>query len=227
MAMSGCGGSGSESPPIRLPVAVERVFDFAQGSGGWISGQADYSAGTAPNDVVSESRALPAPFLGYGHYSAATNRSDDLLLYIKTRIGALVPGASYRVGAVVEFLTDVPSGCVGVGGAPGESVWIVVAASANEPLTVVDGSEFRLNLNRGNQSQGGPEGHVLGNIANTVVNCGSRRWETKLLSTPAISPLSVKADPSGQVWVVLGFDSGFESFSAVYYQRLMIKLTPV
>lgn len=225
--MSGCGGSGAGSTGPTPPTVVEKSFDFAQGALGWVAGSADYSANTAPNDVIAEVRSLPTPFTGTGYFHSGTNRSDDLFLYIKTPISGLVSGVSYRVTAKLEFLTDVPSGCVGVGGSPGESVWLVLAASTSEPTTVLTGSEFRVNIDRGNQSKSGASGIVLGPMANSVPNCGPRRWESKALSTPAPSPLFVKADDKGVVWILIGFDSGFEALSRLYYQRLGLSLQPM
>lgn len=224
--LQACGGSGGATTAPPTPVAVERSFDFGQGAAGWIAGSADYSAATAPTDVIAEARALPTPFTGTGYFQSGTNRSDDLLLYIKTPIAGLVPGVTYAVSAKLEFLTDVPSGCVGVGGSPGESVWLVLAASTAEPQTVMSGGDVRLNIDRGNQSKGGTNGVVLGTMANTVPDCGARRWESKTLNTPVPTPLAAKADEKGVLWVLVGFDSGFEALSRLYYQRLTVNLRP-
>lgn len=123
-------------------------------------------------------------------------------------------------------MTDAPSGCVGVGGAPGESVWLIAAVSAAEPLTIFNGSDYRLNIERGNQSVSGRDGVVLGTLANSVPNCGERRWESKTVATPTPSPLSVRADERGEAWFLVGFDSGFESFSRLYYRRFTLRLSP-
>ena len=224
--LQACGGSGGATMAPPTPVSVERRFDFGQGAAGWIAGSADYSAATAPTDVIAEARTLPTPFTGTGYFQSGTNHSDDLFLYIKTPISGLVPGVTYAVSAKLEFLTDVPSGCVGVGGSPGESVWLVLAASTAEPQTLMSGGDFRLNIDRGNQSKGGTNGLVLGTMANKVPDCGSRRWESKTLNTPVPSPLAAKADEKGVLWVLVGFDSGFEALSRLYYQRLTVSLQP-
>jgi hypothetical protein len=227
--LTACGGSGGGTmpPPAPPPPTVERTFDFAQGNGGWLTGSADYTPATAPTDVITEIRSLPAPLAGWGFYLAGTNRSDDLFIYAKTQLSGLVASTTYRLSAQVEFATDVPAGCVGVGGAPGESVWIVAAASTSEPLTVFNGQDYRVNLDRGNQSQGGPQGLVLGNITNSVSACGARRWETKTVASPDPSSLLVTADDRGAVWILVGMDSGFESLSRIYLRRVSVRLVPV
>jgi hypothetical protein len=226
--LAGCGGGdgGGAPGPAPAPPVVERSFDFSQGNGGWLSGYADYSPQTAPGDVVADIRTLPAGFAGAGYYLAGTNRSDDLFIYVKTRVGGLAGGRSYRVSAQVQFLSDVPTGCIGVGGSPGESVWVILAASTAEPLTVFNGSDYRVNLQRGNQGQGGSQGIVLGTIANDVPNCGARQWRTKQLASAEPAALGVVADERGDAWVLLGIDSGFEAFSRIYFQRLSLRFTP-
>lgn len=176
VACGGSGGAGSPTPPAAQPPIVDRSFDFSLGNGGWLSGQADYTMDTAPADVVNDIRSLPAPFTGLGFYSAGTNRSDDLLIYVKTKISGLVAGTTYRASVTVEFLTDVSSGCVGVGGSPGDSVWIITAVSTAEPLTIFNNGNYRLNIDRGNQSVSGRDGveDGLDTFSVTVVGPGRR-----------------------------------------------------
>jgi hypothetical protein len=228
-SLTGCGGSvsGDTSGQPSTPIpTVEQSFDFAQGNGGWLTDIADYSPDTAPSDVITEIRSLPAPLSGAGFYFSGTNRSDDLFIYGKTKISGLANSTKYRIVVRVDFATDVPSGCIGVGGAPGESVWVVAAASPSEPLTVFDGGNYRVNIDRGNQSQGGEQGLVLGNIANSIPACGMRRWETKTVVTPSPSALSVSSDERGTIWILVGMDSGFESLSRIYLRRVIVQLVP-
>lgn len=225
LALASCGGS-DDAPAGPAPPPVRVSFDFSMGNGGWLSDYADYTPATAPTDVVSEVRTLPSPFTGSGYYSAGTNRSDDLFIYVKTRISGLTAGVVYRVTAQVQLLTDAPTGCVGVGGSPGEGVWVIAAASATEPLTIFDGTNYRVNIDRGNQSVGGRNGIVIGNVANSSTDCIARRWESKLLSTQNPSPLTARADERGEAWFLVGFDSGFEAFSGIYYRNLTVDFTP-
>jgi hypothetical protein len=184
----------------------------------------DYSTATAPTDVVAGLRAAPAPFTGQGFELSGTNRSDDLFIYAMKRIAGLEPRRVYRVIARVTFLTDVPSGCAGVGGSPGESVWISVAVSTSEPRVLVQDNEFRLNIPRGNQASGGPSGVVLGTIANSVRDCGAAGWETKILASSPTSILTVTTDDEGAAWIVVGMDSGFEARSETFLRRVELTL---
>ena len=53
-------------------------------------------------------------------------------MFFKGPISGLLPGSRYGVTVSVEIATDTPAGCVGVGGAPGESVRIKAGATAVE-----------------------------------------------------------------------------------------------
>ncbi len=110
---AGCGGAGSVRT-FRLPMA-----------GPWTTGAADFTAETAPPDAVVRTELLPAPFSGNGVLLEGTNRSDDLLLFAAQSIEALPPSTDFLAAIDVEIVTDTPTGCAGVGGSPGDSVWIV------------------------------------------------------------------------------------------------------
>ena len=74
---------------------------------------------------------------------------------------------SYLARFNVEIATNVPSGCIGVGGAPGESVWVKAGATTVEPVAIDQGGQLRMNIDKGNQSNGGANAVVLGNVANS------------------------------------------------------------
>ena len=133
-------------------------------------------------ELTSDHRALPPPLAPEpALFISGVNRSDDLFMFFKGPVDGLSPGARYDVTVSVEIATDVPAGCVGVGGAPGESVWVKVGATAVEPVPVRHGTYLRMNIDVGNQSAGGSEGVVLGNVANSRRCEQSRQWERKVV----------------------------------------------
>jgi hypothetical protein len=222
-ALAACGGGGDGATASN---PGSRLVDFSSETA-CVGADADYTAETAPPDSLSAPGLLPAPFNGPGWRLSGTNRSDDLFVYVKCKLSGLQPGQSYRVGFAVSLLTDAPSGCVGVGGPPGEGVTVHAGISATEPLTQrqLDGY-FRVNLDRGNQAQGGSESQALGHIGNSVSNCAStRQFEAKFLAPAAA--LVVTPDKRGDVWLHVGIDSGFESYSEVYLRSVSIQFTPM
>jgi hypothetical protein len=216
---SACDQSDGSGP------ATEIGIDFATDRG-WRGGQSDYSTDTAPEDVVFEEGAtLPAPFTGTGLLSSGINRSDDLFLYATRKFDGLLPNQRYRISFDLRILTDVASGCVGVGGAPGESVTVKAGASPIEPVTVETDGEFLMNIDKGNQVQSGADALALGNIANSSTDCEQRSYEEKLLSST--TPLVTQTDAGGALWIIFGIDSGFESGSGIYYLGAQVSATPL
>jgi hypothetical protein len=216
--LAACGGDTLEEPIPQISSS------FGASADGWQGAHADYHAETAPTDVVWEPRALPAPLSGQAYYTGGTNRSDDLFIYNKKKFSGYAPSTSYLLSFEIEIASNQSSGCVGVGGAPGESVYVIAGAAPTEPKTVVVNGEYTLNLDRGNQAMPGAASQVLGNVANSVLNCGPQVYQTKLLKSTA--PLAVTSNASGEIWVFFGIDSGFEAKSAVFYKSVKVAVAP-
>jgi hypothetical protein len=216
--LSACGGSD-------LPLNTPQIAStFGTGVDGWKGAYADYTADTEPTDVVWESRALPQPLSGNAYFTGGTNKSDDLFIYSKKKFGGYQPSKRYMISFDIEIATNQSSGCVGVGGAPGESVYVVAGAAPAEPKTVLAAGEYRVNLERGNQATPGKASQVLGNVANTVPNCGPQVYQLKTVKSTA--PLAVQSDANGDIWVFFGIDSGFEAKSTVFYKSFKASVAP-
>jgi hypothetical protein len=116
---------------------------------------------------------------------------------------------------------------VGIGGSPGESVYVKAGATAVEPTVVEDGSGWlRMDIDIGNQSQGGEDMIVLGDIAYEPDGTGEAgQWVLKPLSSEG-QPFSVKTDEDGALWLIVGTDSGFEGLTAVTYGQITAHLAP-
>src|SRR4051812_24914357 len=147
-------------------------FDFSNGAQGWTAEFADYPVGSGSfYELASGYRSLPAPLNSRGgFFISGNNHSDDLFMYIKRQVTGFEPNTDYEVSLIVEFATDVPAGCGGVGGSPGESVFVKAGASSIEPTTFVDQLGYlRMNIDKGNQANSGIDAIVVGNVANSTV----------------------------------------------------------
>ena len=207
--------------------ALTFTVDFHRGTQGFVADFADYRSDLRENfELTSDYRPLASPLDPRSAlFLSGFNQSADLFMFFKGRIAGLVPGARYAVAASAEIATDTRTGCFGIGGAPGESVWIKAGASAVEPVPVLKGSILRMNIDIGNQSAGGEHAVVLGDIANSRP-CGQpRRWERKAFPSRSLpAPLVAPAD--GRAWLLFGSDSGFEGRTEIYFTRVSITLTP-
>ncbi len=221
--LGGCSGN-----PTAPTDTLTFTFDFRRGPQGFVAGFADYPPGDADiYELTSDHRALPPPLPSEAAlFISGVNRSDDLFMFFKGPVEGLLPGASYDVTVSVEIATDVPAGCFGVGGAPGESVWVKAGATAVEPLAIRDGSYLRMNIDIGNQSAGGPQGVVLGNVANSRPCEQSRQWQRKSFEGRPV-PASVSIASSGRAWLFFGVDSGFEARTGIYFLRAEAAFRPM
>lgn len=200
--------------------------DFTTGPQ-WKAGFSDYPVGQEDFfELVADYRPLPEPLdtSQSAHFISGNNHSDDLWMYYKGSASGFLPNRTYQVQFDVEIATNVPHGCIGVGGAPGESVWVKAGLSVTEPQTDVVGGDFQMNIDKGNQSTGGRNAVVLGDVANSVP-CGEEpRWERKRVSSQRT--LEITTDASGVLWFFVGTDSGFESTTSLYYLRYTAMLEP-
>ena len=81
-----------------------------------------------------------------------------------------------------------------------------------------------MNIDKGNQSNGGESMVVIGHVAHPAV--AGQEYRLKSLDNSG-RPVSVTADGEGRLWLIVGTDSGFEGLSAFYYARIACTLTPV
>lgn len=227
--------ASASPPPVDAPDGpVSATYEFEDGSDGWTPDIADHTEATRPDDFVSETGVAPpgmATDPDFLHL-AATNTSGDLFMYMRREVGAeltLEPDTAYRVSFTVAFASDAPSDCAGIGGAPGESVWMKVGATAEEPVPFTEGGDTRLLVDKGGQSQGGADAGVAGVIANGIPCEDAQQQEDLpyamvMLSHTLESP--VTTTPEGTVWLFVGTDAGFEGRTSLYYDRIEVRLTP-
>ena len=204
------------------------TFDFDGGAHGFVAGFADYPPAFEEDfDLTSGHGALPAPLASRsGLFISGINRSDDLFMFFKGPIDGLQPGR-YEATVSLEIATDVPAGCVGVGGPPGEGVTVKGGATEVEPLPVLDNrSWLRMNIDVGSQDYGGTQAVAHGDIANSRSCEESPRWELKSFEGRAI-PEPVSVSPDGRAWLLFGTDSGFESRTGIYFTRATVSFKPM
>jgi hypothetical protein len=113
---------------------VEIAEDFSRGSGGWLAGFSNYGFGEAGQQRLAEIRVLPTETGSRrkGYYLQAINHSDDIFSFLKRPLemqDGIEPGASYEVEFLIEFASNAPTGCFGVGGSPGDDVHLKVGGA--------------------------------------------------------------------------------------------------
>ncbi len=217
LSLAGC----SDTDPVGYD------FQFSNGPQGWVELFADYPANNEGIfELVADYRPLPDPLdtSRSALYIAGTNRSDDLWMQYKTQV-SLSADTIYRVSFDVEIATNVPSGCGGVGGAPGEAVTVKAGVSVIEPDRQLDaGGWWRMNVDKGSQTESGEDSVVIGDLASSRPCEEGFVWERKRLGGPS---MMLNTDSTGRAWLFVGTDSGFESRSAVYYTQFKARFEPM
>jgi len=213
--------------PVPHPEVVELDFSFEDGADGWVIRFADLPRDYDQSiyELDGGHRALPDGLDGSGLYLQGHNRSDDLFMYLKRQVEGLVSGASYTVSATVDLATNAPLDSFGIGGSPGQSVYVKAGASTTEPDAAPDSTgHLRMNIDKGNQSRGGMQMAVLGVVGHPdIVGDEFRRKTLDSMDGPVV----VEADEAGRAWLIVGTDSGFEGLTRLYYDRISFTLTPV
>lgn len=228
--VSACDGTPADPPPP--PEAVTFDFDFTDDPHGWRAGFSDFPMGWE-EQMELESGHLPLPAElgvdGRGLFVGATNRSDDVFMFWTGRVDGLQPDTRYRVSFEVEFATDSPAGCVGIGGPPGEAVWVKTGATVLEPEPFVSGDGedgyWQMNVDKGNQSQEGEDARIVGDVGIEESDCLDRSWGMKALAGDEL--LEVTTGPTGEMWLLVGTDSGFEGRTELFYTRYMAAFEPI
>jgi heat shock protein HslJ len=220
---------GSEDEFVVPEDGIEFTYTFDDGDEDWIAGFADLPVDYDPAiyELDSEWRELPDDLEGYGIYMQGHNRSDDLFMYLKREVDGLEPGATYDAIFKLDIASNVPEGLSGIGGSPGESVYIKVGATTIEPENVEDDQGWwRINIDKGNQATEGKDMINIGTMANPNLTADSAGQYELMSVDSAGRAFEVKSDENGIIWFIVGTDSGFEGLTSLYYDAISVILAP-
>lgn len=227
--MSGC--------PVQIPGPSDTyVTDFREGRDGWEALFADYDPNQADDvDAVAQIAPLPDELGvdGNGLRVGGSNVSDDLAMLLVRRLGpedGIRRNTEYDLRFWIVLASDAPSGCAGIGGAPGEGVVLKAGAANVKPAVAVDDNGIlRLNVDIGAQSNNGPAATVIGDVANGVpCECPDLENPPHVSIVRAgIHDERVRSNDAGELYLIVGTDSGFEGRTELYYQRIEVTATPI
>lgn len=223
---------GSDNDSIKADPNTKMLhIDFNDSIAGWKAGFADYPQGEEEFYELGSSHSnLPAQLTTTrkGFKVTGNNHSDDLFMFITKQVDGLEPNTRYSFRFKVTFGTNAQNNCMGIGGSPGNSVWIKVGATKNEPKAVNDGTGFLLlNWDKGNQATGGSDAIIAGDFANSQ-ECSATGDEAPYLQKTLITEKGVYttvSDDKGSLWLLLGTDSGFEGPTTIYFMELEVAAT--
>lgn len=206
-----------------LNTGKELNFDFKTDAEGWEADFAEYPVGEDDfYELEFNYTTLPEP-LDQNKGSlmlSGNNHSDDLFMFITKKVEGLARNTSYKLSFEVEFASNVPDGMSGIGGSPGESVFIKAGASPMEPEVLLDNDgRYMLNIDKGNQSQNGEAMMVIGDFSN---NTDKSSYTLKTINST--EDFNVTSNSNGELWLIIGTDSGFEGSTRIYYNSISVKI---
>ena len=208
---------------------IEFTYTFNNNEEGWIADFADLPVerDDAIYELDSEWREMPDDLEGYGIYIQGHNRSDDLFMYLKREVDGLEPGATYEATFKLDIASNVPEGLSGIGGSPGESVYIKAGATTIEPVNVEDAEGWwRMNIDKGNQATEGEDMINIGTMGNPNLTPDTA-GAYELMTVDSINQaFEVTANENGTLWFIVGTDSGFEGLTTLYYDTITVVLAP-
>lgn len=215
---------------------IEINYDFRQGTLGWTADFADYLPEKAEfYKLFSGLRFMPRKLTilpQRGFYIRGQNNSADLFMFLKRRLNAqdgIVAGQAYQIQYDIIFASNAPNGCAGSGAPPGEGVFLKAGVSAVEPLSVLQPDGYRrMNVDIGNQGNGGEAASLAGDIANGIsCEMAAPRFPFNLVQRKHQHPTKVSANENAELWLLVGTDSGFEGLTRLYYKNIFVRLVPV
>ena len=207
---------------------IHLAFEFSRDSAGWTGGFADFNPDGADYKLACGLRPLPAPLDSsvQAFYLQGMNRSDDLFMYLTRRCGVengLQPNTEYALTFDVSLASDAPTGAMGVGGAPGEAVVLKVGASVDPPVPVYDKAGIIMTIDKGHQNNDGSAASVIGDMANGRSPEDARQYV--LINRSGQHRTPVRSNEKGELWLIVGTESGFEGFTGLYYTSINVTLS--
>ncbi len=208
---------------VNEPIDIN--FDLNQDAEGWAGGFTDLPVEYEQDIYQLDYGYVDSPLGGKALMLSSMNRSDDIFMFIKKQLTSddgLNPDTTYLVTIEVKFASNAPAGAVGIGGPPGEAVYVKVGASKIEPSPIDKDGFYELSVDKGQQSSGGYDAVVVGNVAK-LVNDDFETYELKTLDNQD-NPLEVTTDADGNMWIFAGTDSGFEGLTTLYYTEVNVTI---
>ncbi|REE91724.1 copper amine oxidase-like protein [Paenibacillus taihuensis] len=212
------------SNPSQTPHSLDFNYQFTKEMEGWKGGFADlpvdYDKAIYELDFAHKLLPVDKNTSNYGLKLSGHNRSDDLFMYLSKGISGFKPNTSYNVNLKFAMYTDAGGGMIGIGGSPAESIFLKAGILSEEPLavpTTSSGSQYyRMNVDIGSQGVGGKDVKVIGNAAKPNADQdGYQRVEFNYSA-------KVTANAKGEIYVLIGADSGYEGLTTLYFDDVKV-----
>jgi hypothetical protein len=159
----------------------------------------------------------------YGMKLKGMNRSDDLFMFMTKKVQELEPNTMYSVKLQFGMYTNQSGGMLGIGGAPGEAVYIKAGVLGTEPKAIKKDNSgilnYQMNIDKGNQMEEGLDAQTLGNIMKPE----SEKEGYQLVNFDYNTIMTTNSN--GELFVLIGSDSGYEGLTKLYFDDIKLTAT--
>jgi hypothetical protein len=223
IVLGGC--SLSEDEPKDGFYIINYTANFLQSLDNWEVDFADYPAGDGDSvkyGLKTELIQMPASTgaTGKGLFVSGTNNDGDLFMFLKRKVGGLNPNTEYTIVFDVQLASDAPAGLIGGNAtlSPGQGVYLKVGAVSKNPMKVIQGDYYRMNIDKGNQGDSGSDMIAIGDIG---VSPGNQSYALITRSSSSVNtPIIARTNDSGELWLIVGTDSIYSGTTSIYYARI-------
>jgi hypothetical protein len=150
--------------------------------------------------------------------------SADLFMFIKRKVSGLRKNTTYEILFNVRLASDAPTGEVVGVGVPGESVYLKVGATVVEPENEIVNDFYRLNIDKGNHSEDGEDMIKIGHIG---VAPTTKTYTLIVRNNNSNNGMYATTNDAGELWLIVGTDSGFEGETTLYYTQIDVLFNQV
>ena len=190
-------------------------FPFGSSDQGWIGDFADYpEADSVTYGLFYKYDTLPtnlnAKATIHGLHISGNNGNADLFMFIKRKISGLRPNATYELLFNVRVASNAST-------ATGQSVHLKAGASLVEPRKELQAGIYRMNIDKGNQATEGVDMISIGNIS---VNTTTTQFTIITRTNNSDNSFAVTTNDAGELWLIIGTDSGFTGTTTLYYTQV-------
>ncbi len=201
----------------------EYSYNFISGTQGWDSLFSDYPKGEESfYELEFAYSHLPEPLdtTIKAIKISGNNHSDDLLSFITAKIPQLIPNAVYEVTFDITLASNVATNSAGIGGSP--DLALGVGGLGYEPANTLDGNNwYRTNFISLLQSR---ESNNVMQMIGTIGVQDTTTAYTLINRNNTDNPIKLKTNELGELWLMIGTDSGFEGITTLYFKSITIRL---
>jgi hypothetical protein len=219
------GGCSLSDEPKDGFYIVNYTVNFSQSMDSWVVDFADYPMSKGDSikyELKTDVTSMPAStnLAGNGLFVTGNNANADLFMFLKRKVGGLNPNTDYTIVFDVTLASNAPTGLFDGNAAysPGQGVYLKVGAVINEPMKMVRGDYYRMNIDKGNNGDSGSDMITIGDIG---VAPATKDFTIVTRSNSMVNtPIVVRTSGTGELWLIVGTDSVFQGATDLYYSKI-------